>query len=730
MTLNIITSPSHGYINNTFPNVVYVPLSDFNGTDSFSFQLDDGIKVSNTSSVHITVNPVNDRPFAENQTYNLLEDQSLSFTLSGVDIDDDFLNVHILTSPQFGFLDAKGESFIYTPFSNFNGSDFLIYQLSDRQSVSNTITVEFNVIPVADNHQPIVSNQTFIVQAGIKQALTLTGIDDDNDALSYVISDMPQNGHLSGTGPVFYYTSTHLTASYDHFTYKVNDGSCDSSLATVRIIIIRANHAPVAENQTIETIEDQDVSFELTGNDSDNDPLTYILVSTPEHGSLTGILPFLTYSPLTNYSGTDIFKFFVYDGSKKSTIALIKISVLPKPSETKPIAISQCIEIQEDTSLILTLKGEDPKDKDLNYYLKSQPQHGQLTGTLPHIEYIPDENYYGFDMFHFQVGNGDELSDIAIIELNVISINDPPVGLSDSIITIENQPIRFNLVAHDPDNDDILYEITNLPYSGDISGQIPYLTYTPYLDFIGTDFFTFTAHDGLQTSEPVTISVQVLPFHIKEDIHNINKETIFPSHVSNGSIGVSIPNANAGKSVANGNVRMKVCNRSMAIFTRFTIPEPPPEPTEIIMYRAGGSSYGNFGSRSNADNICSSSGNKPEGYTTYKMFIGFSGNDDPANWLPDDLPVKSSNSTLIANSKSDLASTTFVNSLLNAGLSMSNWWSGLNTNLTTASNNCNDWSSSGTGNLGDPAETSAEWIVVTSGAPCGGFQSEQICVAY
>ena len=48
--------------------------------------------------------------------------------------------------------------------------------------------------------------------------------------------------------------------------------------------------APVADNQTIESIEDQDVSFELTGNDSDNDPLTYILVSTPEHGSLTGIL--------------------------------------------------------------------------------------------------------------------------------------------------------------------------------------------------------------------------------------------------------------------------------------------------------------------------------------------------------------------------------------------------------------------------------------------------------
>ena len=72
---------------------------------------------------------------------------------------------------------------------------------------------------------------------------------------------------------------------------------------------------PVAQSDTVSTLEDTPVSITLSGSDADGDSLSYIVTSAPSHGVLSGTAPNLTYTPATNYAGADSLSFAVVDGS-------------------------------------------------------------------------------------------------------------------------------------------------------------------------------------------------------------------------------------------------------------------------------------------------------------------------------------------------------------------------------------------------------------------------------
>jgi parallel beta-helix repeat protein len=60
--------------------------------------------------------------------------------------------------------------------------------------------------------------------------------------------------------------------------------------------------------------------------------LSYTVLSGPSHGSLTGTAPNLTYTPGTNYLGSDSFTYNVNDGISDSEVATVSITVVAAPS--------------------------------------------------------------------------------------------------------------------------------------------------------------------------------------------------------------------------------------------------------------------------------------------------------------------------------------------------------------------------------------------------------------
>ena len=42
LTFMVVSDPDHGTLSGTAPNLIYTPDDDFNGTDGFSFTVNDG----------------------------------------------------------------------------------------------------------------------------------------------------------------------------------------------------------------------------------------------------------------------------------------------------------------------------------------------------------------------------------------------------------------------------------------------------------------------------------------------------------------------------------------------------------------------------------------------------------------------------------------------------------------------------------------------------------------
>ena len=98
LTYSIVSDPSNGSLgfgSNTNPGVNYTPSANFNGTDTFTYKVNDGTADSNTSTVTITVAAVNDAPVTSDQTASTDEDTAVDITLSSTDVEGDLSLIHI-----------------------------------------------------------------------------------------------------------------------------------------------------------------------------------------------------------------------------------------------------------------------------------------------------------------------------------------------------------------------------------------------------------------------------------------------------------------------------------------------------------------------------------------------------------------------------------------------------------------------------------------------------------
>jgi gliding motility-associated-like protein len=508
LTYSIVTPPSNGTLSGTAPNLTYTPNLNFNGSDSFTFRVNDGTVNSNTATVSITVTPVNDAPVANNQSVTVTEDVAKAIVLTGSDVDGNPLTYILVSSPSNGTLTGSGANRTYTPNLNYNGADSFTFKVSDGALESSIATVSITVTPV--NDAPTASNQSVTVVEDTPKSITLTGNDVDGDVLTFIVQNPPTRGTLSGTAPNLTYTPNLNYNGSDSFTFIVNDGTVNSATATVFITVTPVSDPPVADDQSVSTQEDVQLSITLTGSDPDGDALTFIVVSGPSNGVLSGTVPNLTYSPNLDYFGSDSFTFKVNDGSNDSNIATVSITVTP--DNDPPIADNQNVTYDFNTPKVITLTGSDVDGDPITFTVLTQPANGVLSGTAPNLTYTPNTGFTGSDSFTFVVNDGNLDSDVATVSLNMAPItNNDPVANDQSATVTEDVPKSIMLTASDVDGDPLTYTIVSGPTNGALSGSGANRTYTPSLNYNGSDSFTFKVNDGTVDSNIATVSITVTP---------------------------------------------------------------------------------------------------------------------------------------------------------------------------------------------------------------------------
>ncbi|MBW2466555.1 MAG: tandem-95 repeat protein, partial [Deltaproteobacteria bacterium] len=506
LTIESIDQSTNGTVNENGNGVItYTPAENFNGSDSFSYTVNDANGGTDTGGVSITVNPVNDPPTAHSQSLHTVEDTQLPITLTASDVENDPLTYTVSSGPVYGSLSGTAPALIYQPGPVYQSSDSFTFKVSDGHDDSSTAIVSIAISKV--NYPPVANDDSVVTDedAAVMFNVLENDTDADNNELIIESVSQPPNGTIvyNNYGIMTYTPDSNFntSAAAESFEYIIIDGNGGSSAATVSITVNPVNDPPEAFNTSASTGINTPVEIMLEASDMDDDPLNYIIVDS--RAGLSGTISGddgdnrITYTPAPDFSGYDTVTFKVYDGTAESNTATVTITVgINEPPAAEP----QIITVWEDTAVSIILTGSDPNNDPLTYNVLSDPVNGQLTGTPPDLNYIPSPDYHGSDTFGFVVSDGQLTSNLAVVTITVSPVNDPPAARNDLAATADASPITTgNVLANDTDIEGDILTIVSFtqPEHGSVvdNGDNTF-TYTPEYLYSGLDSFNYTVTDG------------------------------------------------------------------------------------------------------------------------------------------------------------------------------------------------------------------------------------------
>jgi VCBS repeat-containing protein len=403
-------------------------------------------------------------------------------------------------------------------------TDTFKYTVSDDDSDADIGEVTINITglndaPVAIDDPDITTDEDTPVTIDVLANDT----DVDGDQLTVSQFTLPASGaelnlNLDGT-----LTYTPTVVGQDSFTYKASDGSLESNEATVTINVIDVNLAPVAnDDPDITTEEDTAVTIAVLANDTDEgnpitDPTVVVItiIAVPANGtvSVDPVLGKVTYTPNTDFYGSDSFQYTVTDeGGLTSNVATVDITL--DPVDDPPVANDDSFTTDEETEVTGNVLDNDTNvDGDaLTVIQFTEPSTGTLTllddGSM---SFIPPDDFSGTETFTYEVSDPDHNTDTATVTITISEVNDPPVAVDDFCPRPDcpdspdplpqGEPVTIDVLANDTDADDPHDALTVVEFTQGSRGTVTTnddgtLTYWPNSSFKGTDTFDYTISDG------------------------------------------------------------------------------------------------------------------------------------------------------------------------------------------------------------------------------------------
>lgn len=148
LTYSIVTPPSHGSVILKSTKATYTPSTNYFGSDSFTFKVNDGVVDSAPATVSINVTPVNDKPVAHNGNASTASNVAVDITLSATDVDlDELTYLPVKKSKKGGTVVSKGDNIVtYTPKKNYLGEDSFTFTAKDsKKATSAAATIKIVV---------------------------------------------------------------------------------------------------------------------------------------------------------------------------------------------------------------------------------------------------------------------------------------------------------------------------------------------------------------------------------------------------------------------------------------------------------------------------------------------------------------------------------------------------------------------------------------------------------
>lgn len=422
----------------------YTPNAHYHGPDSFVVQISDGLGGTDTITINVTVESVNDVPVAVNDSYSTPQFTVRNVDAPGVLANDTDADVpHVLTAvkqtdPSNGSVTLNSDgSFSYTPTGDFTGEDSFTYLANDGTADSNVATV--TIIVSAINHNPTdiqLSNSSVAENLPSGTVVgTLTSSDPDPGDTSFTYDFVDNAGYPDNASFDIVGNSLQTSAVFNFEakeSYSINIRTTDPGTPGLTydevfsIAVTNVNEAPtnitltpttVAENLPIDTVVG---AFNTTDPDTGN-TFTYSTVAGTgdtdnaqfniSGGNLRTSAIF-DYETKSSYSirvrSTDQGGILFFE--KSFTITVTNVNDPPVIVQGDSVGVVMGEDNNPAFSLILSATDQDVPANTLTWSLNTQAAHGHAnvtgTGTSPTLTYTADANYNGSVFFIVQVSDG------------------------------------------------------------------------------------------------------------------------------------------------------------------------------------------------------------------------------------------------------------------------------------------------------------------------------------
>jgi len=334
----VAAQPAHGTLSGTAPDLTYTPTANYNGSDSFTFTVNDGSLTSDPATVSINVTAVPDPPIAGDDTASTPEAAPVIISVLGNDSDPDGDTLSIVAGsvsdpPNGSAVDNGDGTITYTPDPAYVGFDSFAYTVTDGKGGTDTATVTVEVTAVDD--PPVAVDDTCTTDEDVALTQSAPGVlgndtDPESTPLTSQLVTPPTHGNLTlNLDGSFTYTPHENFNGSDTFTYTAHDAVNTSNTAAVSITVQPVNDNPVAVDDEASTMQYTPVDIDVLANDTDvESPVTISAILTqPTNGSASANADgTITYTPDPGFAGQDSFEYTVTDGVL-TDVAVVTVDV-------------------------------------------------------------------------------------------------------------------------------------------------------------------------------------------------------------------------------------------------------------------------------------------------------------------------------------------------------------------------------------------------------------------
>ncbi|MDF1736780.1 MAG: tandem-95 repeat protein, partial [Minwuia sp.] len=521
-----------------------------------SYTIDDGNGGTDTAEVAVTVNAVNDGPFARDDLFFFSAGEVRTIDLLGndLDIDGDQLSVISVDGQPVGApitidFDGVGTGIlsfaadghgnptldVTSGFEGLGAPDFILtevsYTISDGNGGTSTalMTLQLSGVNDAPVIDPDASDLAAVLVEDSQAVLSTLGslsfsdLDEselhtasvrfdgfqgdqggitESDALDFLFATAQEseiNWNFSAANSAFDHLGNgeSLDLVYE---LSVTDIGGEKASEFVTITVQGTNDLPVATSETAEADEDITVSINVLANDTDvdGDPLSVSAASAVNGTVVIGADGSLTYTGNADFSGSDTISYTIDDGNGGTDTAEVAVTV--NAVNDAPVALDDTLRAFEDiTATINVLDNDTDPEGDGLTVTEATAENGTViinaNGTLT---YLGNADFNGVDTITYTVTDSGGAAATAQVAVNVIARNDAPVAVADAAETDEDTAVTFDVLGNDTDIEgDALTVVSATAANGTVVVQSDgTLTYLGNTDFNGTDTVTYTIRDS------------------------------------------------------------------------------------------------------------------------------------------------------------------------------------------------------------------------------------------